>query len=142
MEYKRVDASHILVRLVPGEEIMTSLLKVAEKETIDFAMIQGLGAVDEVVLGLYNVKTKEYTETKLEGIFEVISLTGTLDKKDGKHYGHTHICVGTTGGKTYGGHMVSGTIGITAEIILTILPTTVNRIEEPSMGINVWDLHA
>ena len=129
MEYKRVDASHILVRLVPGEEIMTSLLKVAEKETIDFAMIQGLGAVDEVVLGLYNVKTKEYTETKLEGIFEVISLTGTLDKKDGKHYGHDHICVGTT-------------IGITAEIILTVLPTTVNRIEEPSMGINVWDLHA
>ena len=91
MEYKRVDASHILVRLVPGEEIMTSLLKVAEKETIDFAMIQGLGAVDEVVLGLYNVKTKEYTKTKLEGIFEVISLTGTLDKKDGKHYGHAHI---------------------------------------------------
>lgn len=140
MQYKKIDANHILVRLFRGEEIMASLLKVAEEAEISFAMIQGLGAVDEAVLGLYDVTTKEYTETALHGVFEVISLTGSLDKMDGKHYGHVHIALGTTAGKTYGGHMVSGRIGITGEIVLTLLGGEVNRIRDEELGINVWDL--
>ena len=128
MQYKKIDANHILVRLFRGEEIMASLLKVAEEADISFAMIQGLGAVDEAVLGLYDVTTKEYTETALHGVFEV------------KHYGHVHIALGTTAGKTYGGHMVSGRISITGEIVLTLLGGEVNRIRDEELGINVWDL--
>ena len=55
MEYKNIDSQHILVRLDPNYEIITSLMQVAKEEHIALAMVQGLGAVKKVVMGVYNV---------------------------------------------------------------------------------------
>lgn len=42
MEYKNIDSQHILVRLDPNDEIVTSLMQVAKEENIGLAMVQGL----------------------------------------------------------------------------------------------------
>ena len=60
MEYKNLDAMRLLVRLDPNDEIVSSLAEVAQKEKIELAMVQGLGAVKRVVMGVYNVTTQEY----------------------------------------------------------------------------------
>ncbi len=54
MEYKNLDAMRLLVRLDPNDEIVSSLAEVAQKEKIELAMVQGLGAVKRVVMGVYN----------------------------------------------------------------------------------------
>lgn len=51
-------------------------------------MIQVIGAVRKVTLGLFHLDRKEYRETKIHGIKEIISLTGTLDMLQKKPYGH------------------------------------------------------
>ncbi len=140
MEYRKIDEKHFVVRLAIGEEIHDSLVALAEKENITFAMIQGIGAVREVTLGLYHLDRKEYRETKLYGIKEIISLTGTLDRLQEKPYGHFHIALGGEGGTTWGGHMVSGIIGITAEIVVTCFDTTLVRKRDESLGFNMWNL--
>ena len=72
MEYKNLDAMRLLVRLDPNDEIVSSLAEVAQKEKIELAMVQGLGAVKRVVMGVYNVTTQEYKANTLEGVFEML----------------------------------------------------------------------
>lgn len=45
-------------------------------------------------VGLFHPDRKEYRETKLYGIKEIISLTGTLDMFQKKPYGHFNIALG------------------------------------------------
>ena len=60
-------------------------------------MIQVIGAVRKVTLGLFHLDRKEYRETKIHGIKEIISLTGTLDMLQKKPYGHFNIALGGEG---------------------------------------------
>ena len=46
--------------------------------------------------------------------FEVLSLVGTFCQ-DGKHL---HMCIGNANGETFGGHVMSGTIFTTLEVVL------------------------
>lgn len=80
MEYKNIDSQHILVRLDPNDEIVTSLMQVAKEEKIELAMVQGIGAVKKVVMGVYNVPEQHYKANTLEGAFEMLSLTGTMTR--------------------------------------------------------------
>ncbi len=105
MEYGKIDEPHFVVCLEGGDEIHDSLVAFAEKEHITFGRIQGIGAVREVTLGLFYLDRKEYRETKLYGIKEIISLTGTLDMFQKKPYGYFNIALGGEGaihGQPYG----------------------------------------
>ena len=132
MEYKNIDSQHILVRLDPNDEIVTSLMQVAKEEKIELAMVQGLGAVKKVVMGVYNVPEQHYKANTLEGAFEMLSLTGTIDTMAGKPYSHFHIAVGDEQGAAHGGHLNEAIISATAEII------SVDRRKSEETGLNIW----
>ena len=105
MESKIIDDVRVLVRLDPGDEIVASLAEVAKQEKIELAMVQGLGAVNRVVMGVYNVTSQEYKANTMEGAFEMLSLTGTMDTMNGSPYSHFHISIGDAQGHAYGGHL-------------------------------------
>ena len=138
MEYKNIDSQHILVRLDPNDEIVTSLMQVAKEEKIGLAMVQGLGAVKKVVMGVYNVPEQHYKANTLEGAFEMLSLTGTIDTMAGKPYSHFHIAVGDEQGAAHGGHLNEALISATAEIIITKLAGSVDRRKSEETGLNIW----
>ena len=138
MEYKNIDSQHILVRLDPNDEIVTSLMQVAKEETIGLAMVQGLGAVKKVVMGVYNVPEQHYKANTLEGAFEMLSLTGTIDTMAGKPYSHFHIAVGDEQGAAHGGHLNEAIISATAEIVITKLAGSVDRRKSEETGLNIW----
>ena len=58
MEYKRYKDT-IVVRIDKDEDIIKKLLELAIEEDILFSSISGLGAVDEVVLGIFDTKNKK-----------------------------------------------------------------------------------
>ena len=128
MEYKNIDSQHILVRLDPNDEIVTSLMQVAKEENIGLAMVQGLGAVKKVVMGVYNVPEQHYKANTLEGAFEMLSLT----------YSHFHIAVGDEQGAAHGGHLNEAIISATAEIVITKLAGSVDRRKSEETGLNIW----
>ena len=138
MEYNNIDKQHILVRLDPGDEIVASLMQVAKEETIQLAMVQGLGAVKKVVMGVYNVPAQHYQANTLEGAFEMLSLTGTIDTMEEKPYSHFHITVGDEKGLAHGGHLNEAVISATAEIIITKLSGSIDRRKSPETGLNIW----
>jgi predicted DNA-binding protein with PD1-like motif len=140
MEYKKIDNTRYLVRLARGEEIVASLKKMALAEKIQLAMVQGLGAVDDLTVGVFNVETKAYLSNHFTGAFELLSIAGTIDTMKGEFYSHYHIAVADAKGHAFGGHLNSARISGTCELVLTLLPGSIDRVKDSVTGLNVWKL--
>ena len=138
MERKLLDDTNILVRLDPDDEICAALMQVVSEEHIELAKVQGLGAVKRVVMGVYNVTTQQYKANTVEGVFEMLSLTGTLDTMNEAPYSHLHIVIGDEQGHAYGGHLNEAVVSATAEIVITKLPGKIDREKSAETGLNVW----
>ena len=138
MEY-RCSSDTIVLRVDPGEEICRSLLNIAETERIELAQISGLGAINRFTTGVFDTVTKEYHANHFEGLFEIVSLTGTLTRKDGAPYLHVHLSAGDREGHVFGGHLNEAYVSATAEIIVRILDGEVNRRMDERIGLNLYE---
>lgn len=137
MEYRRFENT-IVLRLDPGEEICASLLAVAEKEHILLGEFSGLGAVNRFTTGVFYTDTREYHANHFEGAFEIVSLIGTLTRKDGTPYLHAHMSAGDAKGNVFGGHLNEAYVSATSEIVLRIINGTVNRKFSETIGLNLF----
>ena len=104
MEYKKTKFGY-LVRLLRGEEVISSLTSLAEKEKIQSGFLFGLGAVANPKLGYYDMKTKEYQSETFEGEFEIVNLTGNISQLDGKPFIHAHMTISDEECRAFGGHL-------------------------------------
>ena len=115
MEYKKF-GNTLLVRLDRGEEIVERLLELARREHITLASVHGLGAADQVTVGVYFPATKEYKSNSFEGEYEIISL--------------------------HGGHLNRAVISATCELVITLLDGRVERVMDPEIGLNLMAFEA
>lgn len=140
MQYKRLGTTHIAFRLDPGEELVESIEKIAREANITTAMIQGLGATNDIVLETYRASEKKYYHHRLTGDFEITSITGTIDLLNNDYYSHLHITIADQEGHSHGGHLTSAIISVTAEMILTLLPEDIHRGYNEEAELNLWQL--
>ena len=129
----------IVVRLDPGEEICECLLALAERENIRLAEISALGAVNDFTVGVYDTATRHYDSNRFTGPFEIVSLTGTLTRQEGKPYLHLHMSAGDQQGRVFGGHLNRAMISATGEIIVRRIPGEVGRRHDDGIGLNLFD---
>ena len=138
MEYKR-QRNTIIVRVDKGEDIIKELLSLSEKENILFASISGLGAVNDIELGIFDTSAKKYRSKRLIGDFEITSLVGSLSRKEGEPYIHVHMSVGNVlTNEFFGGHLNKAIVGATAEIVLNVVELVVEREFVEEIGLNLF----
>lgn len=135
MNYQRFGDTFVL-RLVPGDEIIASVSDVAEKEGITLANISGIGAVREIVGGLFDPIEKRYQAEVFVGYYEITSLVGNITTMKGKPYIHIHANWSDEHCNTFGGHLTSATVSVTAEIFITILDGKIPRKFNEQIGFN------
>lgn len=135
MDY-RVFGKTIVVRLDKGDEIVNSLLNVAEKEKFTLASITGIGATDDFSVGVFDLNKADYDRMYYSGNHEINALMGDLTTKDGKPYLHLHITCTGPGGKVVGGHLFEAKISLTGEIFIQTEEGKTDRKFDPSVGIN------
>ena len=138
MEYRKFADTYVF-RIDKGEEIIASLQALCEKENIRLASVSGIGAADRAVIGLYDVGSRQYHKTELEGAMEITSLLGSVTRKDGAVYLHLHINLCDKNMQIIGGHLNECRIGATGEIIVRTIPGQVGRLlDEKVTGLNLF----
>ena len=137
MEYRKF-GSDFVVRLDPGDEVVTSLTKLCEKEDIRLGSVSGLGAIHEATIGIFDTEKKQYHSRDYAGMYEIASLVGNLTRMEGKPYLHLHITIGNVvTGECHCGHLSRAVISATGEIIVHVIEGEVTRNLGP-VGLNLF----
>ncbi|MFB6213610.1 MAG: PPC domain-containing DNA-binding protein [Candidatus Nanohaloarchaea archaeon] len=135
MDYVHKDG-RIIARLDPGDKVIKKIRELREKEDIENGFFYGIGAVDEVTLGHYDVEEQDYREKEFEQQFEVTSFSGNIspDKV------HAHIQLGKRDFSSIGGHCSSAKVSGTFEIIIFLGETPLEHELDERTGLDVFDL--
>lgn len=137
MEYRRFQQT-IVARMDKGEEILTKLQEICEKEQIRLASVSALGAVGEFTVGLFDTVKKQYQSASMTGDFEIVSLTGTVNTMGGAYYAHIHMSAGDREYHVFGGHLNRAVVSGTCEMVIQIINGTVDRVYDKEVGLNVY----
>ena len=122
MEYRKFGDTYI-VRMDRDEEILAQLKIFAEKEQVKLASVTALGAVKDFTIGVFDTSAKAYHSNRFQGVYEIVSLVGTINTKDGDFY-----C----------GHLNEAVISATCELVVTCLPGRTDRVFSDEVGLNLY----
>ena len=137
MEYRKFDNTYV-IRLDPGEEIIDCVRAFSEKEGVKLASVQALGAIREFTVGAFDTTEKKYYSNEYKGTYEITSLVGTINTMDGKFYTHLHMNAADKTGAAVGGHLNRAVVSATCEMVVTLIPGTVDRAFSEEVGLNLF----
>lgn len=137
MEYRKFDHT-LIVRMDRGEDLFEELKKVALAENIRLASISALGTFSFMTVGIYDLDERRFMGNDFEGMFEIVSLTGTINTMDGEYYSHLHAAAGDRNGNVFGGHLSRAIVGATLEMVITVIDGTVDRVKDEDTGLNIF----
>jgi predicted DNA-binding protein with PD1-like motif len=136
MEHKISGNVHIL-RLDKGEEIVETLRKYCVDNEITLGIVQGIGATNTAVIGLYDTEDKEYYQKQFTGDMEIAPLSGNVSTMDGEVYLHLHVNLGDKDNKAWAGHLNKAIVSATFECFITELEGTIDREKDEEIGLNL-----
>ncbi|MBR0265419.1 MAG: DUF296 domain-containing protein [Prevotella sp.] len=167
MEYRKIGDNYY-IRMDRGDEIISNLLSICEKESIPSAVFSGIGGCQSAELQVFiperlrvgeqsSGMTGSFETERLEGMLELVSFNGNVVRDDdGKLFHHTHALFSFKGGTRdvdnivggyqdgqhgmAGGHLKATTVLYTAEIELR--PTVggaIGRKFDPETGTGFWE---
>ena len=122
-----------------GDEAFSGLLDFAEKYPISSAHFTAIGALNGATLGWFDPQRKMYKKIPIEGQVEVIGMSGDIALYQGKPVVHTHMVVGTSDGTTRGGHVLSGYVSPTLEVMVTVDPISMQKRFDPETDLTLID---
>ncbi len=139
MEWKQIEDRY-LIRLDVGDEVIASVQGFAAELGIGSGMVSGIGGIENVVLGYYDLDARSYLKKELEGRYEMLNLAGNLSLVDKERFFHAHAIVSGPDMATLGGHLFQATVAVTAELYLWGSTVSVSRSLDDGVGLNTLDL--
>ncbi|MBN1503587.1 MAG: DNA-binding protein [Candidatus Eisenbacteria bacterium] len=133
MKFSKTDFGYV-VRLEPGEEIVSALSSFAQSRGFGSAALQGIGAAKDITLGYFEREKKSYVRRTLAGEYEVLSLAGNVSHFEKAPWVHVHALIAGPDFRVTGGHLFSGTVTVTIELALYVSAARVERQEDPATG--------
>lgn len=133
------DPKNYVLVLERGEELVASLEQFAREQNLDSAWVSGLGGASDITISWYDLKTQRYVDRTITDALEILSLTGNLSTVDGKPFWHLH---GTFAGRDYaafGGHVKQLIVGLTCELLITPLETSMTRRHDEETDLKLLD---
>jgi predicted DNA-binding protein with PD1-like motif len=119
---------------------MSSLNAFATENNLEAATFKAIGALSEATLAYFDWDEKEYLPIPVGEQVEVASLTGDVaSDPDGKPAVHVHAVLGKRDGSAVAGHLKSGLVRPTLEIILTEAPGHLRKRFDRKTGIALID---
>ena len=143
MDYRKYGSAYY-IRIDKGDEIISSIVAICEKENIGSATYNGIGGCGKAQIQTYCAETNEFETQALAGVLELVSFTGNVISDDeGRLYHHTHATLAYKDGEGHriaAGHVKSLTVLFTAEIELRpVLGGTIKSRHDPETGTAFWE---
>jgi|SRR5579875_1971241 len=139
MQYQQF-GDHYVLRLMPDEEVMATLLQFVNDERIFGAYFMAFGAFSRVQLRYFDVATRQYRNNEVDRQVEVVSLLGNVSLSDGKPMIHMHATVGDALGHSDSGHIGEGIVRPTLEVFLTQIGGELHRTKDEASGLELLNL--
>jgi predicted DNA-binding protein with PD1-like motif len=127
------------LRLELGEDVHDVIQSFCADHSIKNATVQGIGSLQNPTVAHYSIVTKNFTDEKLDGIYEVTSLLGNIALVEGQPFAHIHVTVTGRDMLARGGHLVKGECSATLELVLTAYTTDHTKSQSDEIGLKVWD---
>lgn len=118
----RKNGPYYQLRLERSEEIVAALVDFARKRRIRSALLVGLGAGEEFVLGFYDLKRRRYLKRRFRGEHEIAGLVGNVAWAGDDPVCHVHAIISDSRLTTFSGHLFEGRVTATCEI--AVMPGT------------------
>ena len=134
----RKDNNSIYVKMEKGEEIVKSIQQCIEKYNIISGWINGIGLINDVKIGAYDVSSKSYHELDFKNDYELTSFIGNITKKEGNPFLHAHITMSDHSCKAFGGHLFHAKIAAAGEFFISVTNNTINRKFDNNTGLYLW----
>jgi predicted DNA-binding protein with PD1-like motif len=129
-----------LLRLEPGEEIVTALCGFLRRQKVKSGFLTGIGAARDVVLGHFAASTREYRKRTFRGEFEIAALVGNTAWDGKEPICHIHAVIAGPDFRAQAGHLFAGTVTVTCEIALATGTSRVRRVVDAASGLRLLDL--
>ena len=136
MTYTKTERGY-LIRIYKGEEVFDVLTQFCEKEGITAGSFFGLGAVSSAEFGYYNLAEKRYITKKYDTPMELVHMNGNVAQFEEKPALHIHAAFADTENRVLGGHVISMTVGVTAEAHFVSYDSAVAREYDDDIGLNL-----
>jgi len=130
--------NNVVVRIDKGEEIVASLKKACEKHGVKLGVVAGIGATNNVTVGLFDPEKKEYHSKELLENFEICPLAGNVSTMKGKTYLHLHINLCNSGHESFGGHLNKAVVSATFEAVIQVIKGELDRSFSEEIGLNLF----
>lgn len=142
MKYQKQADGIYQVALEQGDELIKSLENLAAQENIASATIQGVGAVEKVTVGYFDLPSLTYSKKRFDGEYELLSANGNISiSPEGKPFVHLHIAFSDENFLTYGGHLFEATTAVVGEFF--IIPVEkIQREFNSNLNLNCWGLNS
>jgi uncharacterized protein len=139
-ECKQVKSRDIFMgKLTYGFDLLEELTNLVKELGVGLGRIEAIGAVQKARIGFYNQETQVYQFSSFDQPMEITNLVGNISLKDGNPFVHAHITLSDSSGKSYGGHLATGTIVFACEFILQVFDgPAFNRLFDDKTGLSLW----
>ncbi len=109
------------LRMEPGESLFPTLETfAAERDLASGFVAGGLGSLRGSILGFFN--GERYVQQTFPEALELVSLTGSLARVEGRPHWHLHATLGDAQHLARAGHLPWATIAVLAEILFLAGP--------------------
>jgi predicted DNA-binding protein with PD1-like motif len=126
----------VVLRFDKGEDFMGSLSRWCVENYVQSAgILCGIGMLKNMEIGRYN--GTDYTVMKESESCEILSLQGSVSMKEGVPFVHLHVSFADHNFKVVGGHLFSGTVSMTIELVAA--PMSPGLVRKP-MGGTFWQM--
>ena len=142
MDYRRMN-DICYIRVDKGEEIIGKLLEVCKTEKIKSATFSGIGGCSRAELQTFVPEKGNFETETIEGMLELINVTGNIVSDNGQLFHHTHAVFSYKDGsehKIAAGHIKSISVLYTVEIELRpVIGGVISRKHDPETGTGFWN---
>lgn len=136
MRYHHFGSGRYVLRLDPGEEVVSSLTAFAQERGVTAGWVSAIGSLDHAVLGFLDPKEGTYFKRTFDERMEVGSLNGNLGMEGDRPFAHIHAVLSPRELLAYAGHLHEGRVGVVVEAIVTAMHGRLVRAVDAASGFS------